>query len=117
MNDPAERRQALPTSPPVIIKGYLAEALPPASRDPNTAAFLPGEALLNVWSWMIDPANPPDEIWDNTQTQVTIRNTDETLTGEEDCYCEAEWMNGHWSPRRVACAASLVPADWRAANP
>jgi len=117
MTERTETKRARPVAGGQVIEGYLAEALPPASRDPNTTQFLPGEALLNVWSWVLDRANPPDEIWVNLQTQVTVRNTSETLTGEEDCYCRAIWMGNSWRPEEVSCAASLVPADWRAANP
>jgi hypothetical protein len=104
----------------IAVEGYLSEALPPASRDPDTAAFAPGEAMLNVWAWRPDrddTDDPPAKIWINLETTITLRNTSETLTGEEDCYCRAVWIGDSWRPEEVSCAASLIPQDWRDANP
>mgnify|MGYP003659512379 CR=1 FL=1 len=94
-----------------IIEGYLAEALPPASRDPDTAAFTAGEATLNVWEWLRDPASTTGAVWTNRRSEVILRNTDETLTGIEKAYCLARWVNDHWQPVKVSCAASLIPDD------
>jgi hypothetical protein len=97
--------------PASVVEGYLAEALPPASRNPDTAAFAAGEAVLNVWEWLRAPDSASPAVWTNRRATVKLRNTSETLSGEENSYCMARWAGDHWQPIHVSCAASLVPLD------
>jgi hypothetical protein len=97
--------------PASVVEGYLSEALPPASRDPDTYEFTAGEAVLNVWEWLRLPNSTDPAVWTNRRCTVVLRNTSETLTGEEDAYCMARWAGDHWQPIHVSCAKSLVPGD------
>lgn len=125
MSEQREHDLALVPPPGAIIEGYLDEALPPASRDPDTKEFFAGTAEMSVWAWVPEtlpdpppdpPVYPPAKIWTNLQTKVTLTNTSETRTGEEDAYCKAVWITESWRPEDVSCAASLIPHDWRCAN-
>lgn len=107
MPEQREHELARQLSPPMIVEGYLKDALEPATA--TTTTVTPTTAEMYPFAEHEDPGNP--DTWDYLGAPITVKNYDESLDVPAGHYLAVMWLGRSWRPFPVACSPTLFDLD------
>lgn len=105
MSEQSEHELARQLAPGTIVEGYLKTAFSLASATATVLTTTTAE--MYVWQ---EVEGDPDDDWlpagDNAV--ITVKNIDETLSGDVGNYCIAMWTGRSFRPLWVGCSATAL---------